>query len=81
MAMPPLIDMIFLLLLFFLLGSDFLGRWAKPAAPPRGSGRESSAAPPRADHPAMAARSASSSALPPPMPPIEPRNRAFGGAE
>ena len=46
MGLTPLIDMIFLLLLFFLLGSDFVTYGQSRLAPPRGTGGESSAAPP-----------------------------------
>lgn len=46
MGLTPLIDMIFLLLLFFLLGSDFVTYGQSHLAPPRGTGGESSAAPP-----------------------------------
>ncbi len=38
MGLTPLIDMIFLLLLFFLLGSDFVQFSQTQLAPPRGSG-------------------------------------------
>ena len=38
MGLTPLIDMIFLLLLFFLLGSDFVQFSQSQLAPPRGSG-------------------------------------------
>jgi biopolymer transport protein ExbD len=38
MGLTPLIDMIFLLLLFFLLGSDFIRFTQSQLAPPRGSG-------------------------------------------
>ena len=38
MGLTPLIDMIFLLLLFFLLGSDFVTYGQSLLAPPRGSG-------------------------------------------
>lgn len=38
MGLTPLIDMIFLLLLFFLLGSDFVQFSQAQLAPPRGSG-------------------------------------------
>ena len=46
MGLTPLIDMIFLLLLFFLLGSDFVTYGQSRLAPPRGTGGETSAAPP-----------------------------------
>ena len=46
MGLTPLIDMIFLLLLFFLLGSDFVTYGQSRLAPPRGSGGDTSAAPP-----------------------------------
>ena len=46
MGLPPLIDIIFLLLLFFLLGSDFVTYGHSRLAPPRGTGGETSAAPP-----------------------------------
>lgn len=46
MGLTPLIDMIFLLLLFFLLGSDFVTYGQSRLAPPRGTGGQSSAAPP-----------------------------------
>jgi biopolymer transport protein ExbD len=46
MGLTPLIDMIFLLLLFFLLGSDFVTYGQSRLAPPRGTGGASSAAPP-----------------------------------
>ena len=46
MGLTPLIDMIFLLLLFFLLGSDFVTYGQSRLAPPRGAGGETSAAPP-----------------------------------
>ena len=46
MGLTPLIDMIFLLLLFFLLGSDFVTYGQSRLAPPRGTGDETSAAPP-----------------------------------
>lgn len=46
MGLTPLIDMIFLLLLFFLLGSDFVTYGQSHLAPPRGTGGETSAAPP-----------------------------------
>jgi biopolymer transport protein ExbD len=45
MGLTPLIDMIFLLLLFFLLGSDFVTYGQGRLAPPRGTGGETSAAP------------------------------------
>ncbi len=45
MGLTPLIDMIFLLLLFFLLGSDFVTYGQSRLAPPRGTGGETSAAP------------------------------------
>ena len=38
MGLTPLIDMIFLLLLFFLLGSDFARFSQSQLAPPRGTG-------------------------------------------
>ena len=38
MGLTPLIDMIFLLLLFFLLGSDFVRFTQSQLAPPRGAG-------------------------------------------
>ena len=40
MGLTPLIDMIFLLLLFFLLGSDFVRFTQSQLAPPRGTGGE-----------------------------------------
>lgn len=43
MGLTPLIDMIFLLLLFFLLGSDFVTYGQSRLAPPRGSGGNDSA--------------------------------------
>jgi biopolymer transport protein ExbD len=46
MGLTPLIDMIFLLLLFFLLGSDFVTYGHSRLAPPRDTGGETSAAPP-----------------------------------
>ena len=46
MGLTPLIDMIFLLLLFFLLGSDFVTYGQNRLAPPRGSGGSQSASPP-----------------------------------
>jgi biopolymer transport protein ExbD len=46
MGLTPLIDMIFLLLLFFLLGSDFVTYGQSRLAPPRGTGGATSAAPP-----------------------------------
>ena len=46
MGLTPLIDMIFLLLLFFLLGSDFVTYGQSRLAPPRGSGGNTSAPPP-----------------------------------
>ena len=46
MGLTPLIDMIFLLLLFFLLGSEFVTYGHSRLAPPRGTGGETSAAPP-----------------------------------
>ncbi|MDA8776771.1 biopolymer transporter ExbD [Alphaproteobacteria bacterium] len=46
MGLTPLIDMIFLLLLFFLLGSDFVTYGQSRLAPPRSTGGETSAAPP-----------------------------------
>ena len=39
-GLTPLIDMIFLLLLFFLLGSDFVRFTQSQLAPPRGTGGE-----------------------------------------
>lgn len=45
-GLTPLIDMIFLLLLFFLLGSDFARFGQTPLAPPRGSGGATGQAPP-----------------------------------
>lgn len=38
LGLTPLIDMIFLLLLFFLLGSDFVRFTQSQLAPPRGAG-------------------------------------------
>ena len=46
MGLTPLIDMIFLLLLFFLLGSDFASFGQSRLAPPRGSGGSESASQP-----------------------------------
>lgn len=46
MGLTPLIDMIFLLLLFFLLGSDFISYGQSRLAPPRGTGGAQSASPP-----------------------------------
>jgi biopolymer transport protein ExbD len=46
MGLTPLIDMIFLLLLFFLLGSDFVTYGQSRLAPPRSTGGATSAAPP-----------------------------------
>ena len=46
MGLTPLIDMIFLLLLFFLLGSDFVTFGQSRLAPPRGSGGQESASQP-----------------------------------
>lgn len=46
MGLTPLIDMIFLLLLFFLLGSDFVQFSQSQLAPPRGSGGAQGSAPP-----------------------------------
>lgn len=46
MGLTPLIDMIFLLLLFFLLGSDFADFGQSRLAPPRGTGGDSSASQP-----------------------------------
>jgi len=46
MGLTPLIDMIFLLLLFFLLGSDFVTYGQSRLAPPRGTGGAESAPPP-----------------------------------
>lgn len=43
MGLTPLIDMIFLLLLFFLLGSDFVSYGQNRLAPPRGAGGNDSA--------------------------------------
>ena len=43
MGLTPLIDMIFLLLLFFLLGSDFVTYGQSRLAPPRGAGGNDSA--------------------------------------
>ncbi len=43
MGLTPLIDMIFLLLLFFLLGSDFVSYGQSRLAPPRGTGGNESA--------------------------------------
>lgn len=48
MGLTPLIDMIFLLLLFFLLGSDFVSYGQNRLAPPRGAGGNDSA-----PHPAI----------------------------
>jgi biopolymer transport protein ExbD len=45
-GLTPLIDMIFLLLLFFLLGSDFVTYGQSRLAPPRGTGGADSAPPP-----------------------------------
>ena len=45
-GLTPLIDMIFLLLLFFLLDSDFVSFGQAQIAPPRGAGGEASAAQP-----------------------------------
>jgi len=45
-GLTPLIDMIFLLLLFFLLGSDFVPFSQSQIAPPRGAGGASSASQP-----------------------------------
>ena len=46
MGLTPLIDMIFLLLLFFLLGSDFVTYGQSRLAPPRGTGGDDSASQP-----------------------------------
>ena len=46
MGLTPLIDMIFLLLLFFLLGSDFVQFTQSQLAPPRGTGGAQSASQP-----------------------------------
>lgn len=46
MGLTPLIDMIFLLLLFFLLGSDFVTYGQSRLAPPRGAGGAQSASQP-----------------------------------
>ena len=46
MGLTPLIDMIFLLLLFFLLGSDFVQFANNQIAPPRGAGGAQNAATP-----------------------------------
>ena len=46
MGLTPLIDMIFLLLLFFLLGSDFVSFGQSRLAPPRGSGGQEGASQP-----------------------------------
>ncbi len=46
MGLTPLIDMIFLLLLFFLLGSDFVTYGQSRLAPPRGTGGEQSTSQP-----------------------------------
>ncbi|MDG1691474.1 MAG: biopolymer transporter ExbD [Alphaproteobacteria bacterium] len=46
MGLTPLIDMIFLLLLFFLLGSDFVSYGQSRLAPPRGTGGSESASQP-----------------------------------
>ncbi len=46
MGLTPLIDMIFLLLLFFLLGSDFVSYGQSRLAPPRSTGGADSAAQP-----------------------------------
>jgi biopolymer transport protein ExbD len=46
MGLTPLIDMIFLLLLFFLLGSDFVQFSQSQLAPPRGSGGSQSGSQP-----------------------------------
>lgn len=46
MGLTPLIDMIFLLLLFFLLGSDFVDFGQSRLAPPRGAGGAEGTAPP-----------------------------------
>lgn len=43
MGLTPLIDMIFLLLLFFLLGSDFVTYGQNRLSPPRGTGGNDSA--------------------------------------
>ena len=46
MGLTPLIDMIFLLLLFFLLGSDFVTYGQSRLSPPRGTGGDDSAGQP-----------------------------------
>lgn len=46
MGLTPLIDMIFLLLLFFLLGSDFAEFGQSRLAPPRGGGGQENASQP-----------------------------------
>lgn len=46
MGLTPLIDMIFLLLLFFLLGSDFVTYGQSRLVPPRGAGGDDSASQP-----------------------------------
>ena len=46
MGLTPLIDMIFLLLLFFLLGSDFVTYGQSRLSPPRGTGGDDSASRP-----------------------------------
>lgn len=46
MGLTPLIDMIFLLLLFFLLGSDFVTYAESRLSPPRGTGGDDSAGQP-----------------------------------
>ena len=80
MGLTPLIDMIFLLLLFFLLGSDFVTYGQSRLAPPRGTGgREQCRRPPvlitLSETGALSWNGAPANAA------FLSRARAFGGAE